>query len=193
MSTPPPLPPRDTRPYREPPPLPEEKWRPGRGGGGARGTAIAVGIVALLAVAGLGAYYAAEALAQADEPSAEATAPVVNPLSEALAAIDGRNDRYLPGEAYVKKVFVQNARIIRYQLIYADLVEDGRPVFATYAKRRAPTIALVRGDSLVAPVLRRASSIYVDVYDQNDEHLFSYDLTPADIWPAADAAPTPAE
>ena len=180
MST---LPPAD-RPYEEPPPLPPPKWRPDGAEGGTRGTVTALAIVAAVAALGFGAYYAVEVLAKAPEPAvveAEA-APVINPLSAQLAAIEGRNDRYLPHEAYVKRVFVQNARIIRYQLIYADLVDDGRPVFAAYTKRRARTLEVLRADTLVAPVLRQAESIYVDVYNQDDGHAFSYDLVPGDVW-----------
>ena len=181
MSSPPPPP---DRPYQEPPPLPPPKWRPGEAEDGSKGTAIALAVVAVLALLGFGAYYAYEVLAKAPEPEvAEAeAAPVVNPLSEQLAAVAGRNERYLLNEAYVKRVFVQNARIIRYQLIYADLVDDGRPVFAEYTKRRRPTLEVLRADTLVAPVLQQAESIYVDVYNQDDDYAFSYDLVPGDVW-----------
>ena len=163
--------------------MPTPKWRPGQGGGSTKGTLIALAVVAVLAVVGLGAYFVSEVLATADESETAAAAPpTINPLSAQLAAIEGRNDRYLPHEAYVFNVFVQNARIIRYQLLYADLVKDGKPVFATYTKRRTPTLEVLRADTLLAPVLRQAESIYVDVYDQNKAHLFSYDLVPEDIW-----------
>ena len=107
-----------------------------------------------------------------------------NPLREQAAAIDGMTGRYLAGDddAYVKKIFVQNDEIIRYQIIYADLVKEGLPVYPTYLKRREPVLELLRLDTLSTPLLKQASSIYVDVYDQNDEHVFSYDLVPGDVW-----------
>ena len=121
---------------------------------------------------------AAEQTAIADEP------PPVNQLSVQADAIEGMKGRPLNNEIYLNKLFVQNDRILRYQVQDFTLEKNKTDAYTTFNKRKTPILAAMAADPIAADVLRASESIYVDVYDTDSLYLFSYDLKPDDIFGA---------
>ncbi len=110
------------------------------------------------------------------------TAIPVNQLSAQAAAIDGMTTREIGKNAYLKKLFVQNDRILRYQVQFYDVPGDSPTGYPTFLKMKPRVLELMAQDTIAEEVLRGSSSIYVDVYNTDDGLLFSYDLKPSDIW-----------
>ncbi len=106
----------------------------------------------------------------------------VNPLSVKAAAIDGMTTREIGKNAYLKKLFVQNDRILRYQVQLYDVLADSPTGYPTFLAMKPRILSLLAEDEIAEHVLRESSSIYVDVYHADDGLLFSYDLKPSDIW-----------
>ena len=112
------------------------------------------------------------------------TVVVKNPLREQLAATDAAEGRYLDSdeEAYLKKAYVQEDSIFRYQVLFADLENVGNNAYTVRLSNRRRILDAVAGDAPLVDLLKQASAVYVDVYDQNDAYFFSYDVTPGEIW-----------
>lgn len=109
---------------------------------------------------------------------------VRNPLREALAALQDTAGRYLAHDrdAYLKQAFIQKDSIFRYQLIMADFVNTGNNAYVVRLDNKRRILGIVREDPVLAELLRKASAIYIDVYDQDDAYFFSYDVTPEEVW-----------
>ncbi len=122
--------------------------------------------------------------ADADVAPAADTFPV-NALSLQAEAIDGMTTREIGKNAYLKKLFVQNDRILRYQLQFYDVPADAPTGYPTFLKMKPRVLELMARDTIAAEVLRGSSSIYVDVYNTDDILMFSYDLKPSDIFEGA--------
>ena len=110
--------------------------------------------------------------------------PVENPLRAELAATDAAAERYLDSDdnAYLKKAYVQEDSIFRYQVLFADFENVGNNAYTVRLANRRRVLDAVAGDAPLANVLRKASAVYIDVYDRDDAYFFSYDVTPGEIW-----------
>ncbi len=151
-------------------------------------------VVALLIVvvlAGTTAYRSAVTIPAQQAIVAEQIARFA-PIKEAVLRANDNGSRQLSDSVSFRRVYIQNAHIIRYQIDAHHLQRAELQPYISFTTEKAKFLSTISKDAHAEPALRLASSIYVDVYDREGEFLYSYDLRPSHLWPGA-IDPTPIE
>ena len=172
-----------TPPRRSPAPVSEHRTRSrdreGRRQGGIP-VAYVIGVTLAIAMATmaflrLGASEGATEVASVDRLAAE------------VEAIDGLTARELPGKAFLQRVYVAPGDVVRYQIIYSDLLKADIVLREVFDERRDEVLDIVRGDTVSHKLFSMASSVYLDIYDPYDDYLFTYTYTPEQLLGAGEA------
>ncbi len=162
---------------KTPPPVPKKRFMPGRinkSSTGVISVLVVVGILLLLSIYRYGEHQQKESVAKA---KAEHDASIVG-MAE---AIDGLKKRKLNARYSVRRIYPQSMTELRFQLIDHNSTKPNTDVRKHYNAHKAEYVAAMSSDTISAALLRAAPSIYLDLYDKNDEWMYSYDLSKKDI------------